>query len=73
MRRHIPVVTHDEARLVVLMKAAIGASNDLILHLNKHPELLPLEVRQRIIEADYTLNSSEDYFIVHEDQLAETR
>jgi hypothetical protein len=71
--RQIPTITHTEAQLVVLTKAAIGAMNDLILYLNDHPELLPVPIRRRIIEADYLLNSSEDYYIVHEDQLDEVR
>lgn len=66
-------ITHDEAQTVVLTKAAIAAMGALVMHLVAHPETLPENVRKRIVEADYMLNSSEDCFIVFEDQIGEYR
>lgn len=57
-------VTQDQAQLIILTKDAIRAMNNLTIFLNKRQFLLPAEVRQRLVEADYLLNSSEDHFIV---------
>lgn len=56
-------LTHNEAMTVVHTKAAIAAMSTLVMHLVAHPETLPEPVRQRIIVADYMLNSSEDCYI----------
>jgi hypothetical protein len=65
----IPRITHEEATLVILTKDAIRAMNDLVIYVNDHPHLLPAGMVERIIEADYLLNSSEDAYIVHEDMV----
>jgi hypothetical protein len=56
-------LTHDEAVTVVHLKEAIRAMNNLVIHLNRHQDIMPAVVRQRIIEADYMLNSAEDHII----------
>lgn len=71
--RRMPVVTHEEAQMIGYTKAAISAMNTLVMYVTSHPWMLPDGVRERIIEADYLLNSSEDYYIVNWDQLAEAR
>lgn len=58
-------LTHTEAMTVVKMKAAIAAANDLVIHLNRHSGehgLSPGTV-ERIVEADFILNTAEDDFI----------
>lgn len=58
-------LTHTEAVTVVKVKAAIAAMSDLVLHLNQYGDDTGLvgAVRARIVEADYLLNSAEDYHI----------
>lgn len=65
-------LTHDEAMTVVKTKAAIAAMNDLVIHLVDHPNILPEAVKVRILEADYLLNSAEDYFINDDPEMMET-
>lgn len=57
------VLTHDEAQLVCYTKEAIRAMGNLVLFLNRRRSLLPTVVYDRIVEADYLLNSAEDYYI----------
>lgn len=61
--RETMLISHDEATLVCLTKAAIKAMSDLVIFTNEHSDLLPLHVNARIIEADYLLNSAEDRYI----------
>ena len=46
----------NEARTI--LGDAIIACNNLIVHLNQHPDTFPQATRQRMIEADYLLNSA---------------
>jgi len=46
----------NEARTI--LGEAIIACNALIIHLNNHPDTFPAATRQRMIEADYLLNSA---------------
>lgn len=55
MPAHTP---DDEARSI--LRKAIGACNDLIVHLIAHPDTFPIATRERMIEADYLLNSASD-------------
>lgn len=65
-------LTHDEAITVVKIKAAIGAMNDLVRHITDHPGTIPSATEQRIIEADYMLNSAEDTVINDDPELRTT-
>lgn len=46
----------DEARTI--LAEAIAACNNLIIHLNTHPDTFPAGIRQAMIEADWMLNSA---------------
>lgn len=75
MTHHMIHLTQREARLVVLAQQAVQAMNDLIVYVEStgNTDLLPFEVRSRLIEADYLLNSSVDSFVHEDDQIHEHR
>lgn len=56
-------LSHAEAETVCRLKAAIGAMNALVIHLNAHPDTVPATVKSRVVEADFMLNTAEDHII----------
>ena len=60
------MITHNEATLVALTKAAIEAVNNLVMFAKDHQGLISDGAFQTLVEADYLLNSFEDTFVSDE-------